>query len=154
MSTVPNPQKTKKKGFQELLLANGSILLIYRKGNKLHTRLVFCGFPDKDNNYLNYDYTLLFTELGRRLFSSVLKENEGILFVRHEHSFHNGLIKHKMLDAPLSSFGIYKSMLINQFLNSPIFPSSYFPELTGPKNGNLYDFIDKTIDGFASYKNT
>lgn len=146
MSTVPDSSKTSGNKYKKLLLANGSVLLIYRKHDKLLARLLFCGFPDKTDNYLNYDYTISFSKLGEALFTSVLAENEGIIFVRHEHSFHNGLTKHKMLDAPLSSLGIYKSMLINQFLNSDIFSPTYLYGLSLPGKqiqfGNLYDFVD------------
>ena len=134
MSTVPDSSKASGNGYKKLLVANGSVLLIYRKNDTLFARLLFCGFPDKTDNYLNYDYTISFSKLGEALFTSVLAENEGIIFVRHEHSFHNGLTKHKMLDAPLSSLGIYKSMLINKFLNSYIFSPTYL---------HVYPFQDK-----------
>ena len=105
----------------KLAVANGSVLLIYRINDELYVKLLFHGFPDKDDYYLDYDFQINFSDKGKKLFQRVLKHNEGIIFVRHEHSFHNGLVNRHILDSPLTSLGIFKCMLINRFLNENMF---------------------------------
>tara|TARA_A100001015_G_C15011850_1_gene723483 strand:- start:899 stop:2533 length:1635 start_codon:yes stop_codon:yes gene_type:complete len=112
----------------DLKVANGTVLLIYKNNQNLYVKLLFHGFPDKIGDYLDYHYNIAFSKLGKKLFNRVLKDNEGIIFTRHEHSFHNGLIKKTMfLDSPLTSLGIFKCMLVNKFLNEKLF---YLPKIS------------------------
>ena len=122
-------------------IANGTIILVYKRENNIIVKLLFHGFPDKyDRNFLDYDYKINLSSFGETYFNSLLKENQGLIFVRHEHGFHNGLYKNKMVyDSPLTSLGIFKSILINRFLNKDIFELPFIND-DDPKN--IFDLIN------------
>ena len=117
-------------------ISNGTVILFYKKNNKLFVQLLFHGFPDKysifeHNNkkyddYLDYNDNIELTDHGNAFFDKLLENNQGIIFVRHEFSFHNGkkYSSIRVLDSPLTAFGIYKSILINRFLNQKLFSLS------------------------------
>ncbi len=131
-------------------ISNGTVILFYKKNNKLFVQLLFHGFPDKysifeHNNkkydhYLDYNDNIELTHRGNAFFDKLLENNQGIIFVRHEFSFHNGkkYSSIRVLDSPLTAFGIYKSILINRFLNQNLFSLSDNPT----QKSSLFDLIN------------
>ena len=145
---INTKQDTQITNYQEIKLdvANGTVILIYKDNqNNLIVKLLFHGFPDKDRNtFLDYDFKINLSKDGYIFFNKLLNINQGIIFVRHEHGFHNGSYKLiRVLDSPLSNLGIFKSMMINNFLNQSIFQLSNI----GINNGltdkkSLFDLIN------------
>ena len=108
----------------KLDIANGTVILFYKKNNQLFVQLLFHGFPDKyrifeHNNkkydgFLDYNDNIELSKHGNSFFDKLLEENQGVIFVRHEFGFHNGKKYSSIgvLDSPLTAFGIYKSIII------------------------------------------
>lgn len=143
---INTKQKTQIINYQEIKLdvANGTVILIYKDNqNNLIVKLLFHGFPDKDRNtFLDYDFKINLSKDGYIYFNKLLDKNQGIIFVRHEHGFHNGSYKLTgILDSPLSNLGIFKSMMINNFLNQPIFQLSNIG-INNEKPKSLFDLIN------------
>lgn len=134
----------------KLDIANGTVILFYKKNNKLFVQLLFHGFPDKfhifENNnkkydgFLDYNDKIELSKNGNAFFDKLLQENQGVIFVRHEFGFHNGKKYSSIgvLDSPLTAFGIYKSIMINRFLNQKLFSLSDNPS----QKSSLFDLIN------------
>ena len=103
-------------------MANVSLLEVYKEINddnniKIKVKCLFKGFVDKnDEHYIGYDSQFEVTDEGHKYFSSLIKNDESIIYIRHGQGYHNKPINTKINDSPLTPLGIFESILVGYYL--------------------------------------
>ena len=108
--------------YSNMKMANLCLLEVYKEIDKyndikIRVKCLFKGFVDKSNeNYVGYNSQFEVTDEGHEYFSSLIKNDESIIYIRHGQGYHNKPINKKIHDSPLTPLGIFESILVGYFL--------------------------------------